>query len=149
LVLNNRTEFSIFTVSFVEPKETIMDILTRVVARYCFALPFFVFGVMHFMAAGDMAGMVPGWIPGGVFWVILTGIALVAASISMIIKVYDRLATFLLGIMLLIFVLTMHLPAAIGGDQMGMTNLLKDFALAGAAWLYAGYVANYQASSVH
>ena len=39
------------------------------VGRILFALPFAVFGLMHFMAGGDMAGMVPSWGPGGGFWV--------------------------------------------------------------------------------
>ena len=113
-----------------------MNVLTNKVARYLFALPFGVFGILHFMNASAMAGMVP--IPGGVFWIYLTGLAHLAACVSIIIEKYTRLAGILLGIMLLIFVLSIHLPAVIGGDQSSMTNLLKDIALAGAAWYIAG-----------
>lgn len=95
------------------------------------------------MNAGAMAGMVP--IPGGVFWIYLTGIAMLAASISIIIEKYTRLACILLGIMLIIFVLSIHLPTVIGGEmQSGMTNLLKDLALAGGAWILAR---NYESES--
>ena len=118
-----------------------MDNFNKVAGRYVFAIPFLIFGVFHFMNAGDMAGMIPGWLPGGVFWVYLTGLALIAASVSMMIKVMDQLASFLLGVMLIIFVLLLHLPGALEGDQMSTTNLLKDLAMAGGAWLYAGYVA--------
>ncbi|MBW6477911.1 MAG: hypothetical protein K0B37_00660 [Bacteroidales bacterium] len=118
-----------------------MDVFNKVAGRYVFALPFLIFGVFHFMNAGNMAGMIPGWLPGGVFWVYLTGLALIAASLSMIIKVMDQLASFLLGVMLIIFVLLLHLPGALEGDQMSTTNLLKDLAMAGGAWLYAGYAA--------
>ena len=115
-----------------------MQVLTGIVARYLFAIPFIIFGLMHFMAAGDMAGMVPSYIPGGVFWVYLTGLANVGAGVSLIIKKKDKLAALLLGIMLIIFVLTIHLPSVMGGNQMAMSSVLKDIALAGAAFAYSG-----------
>ncbi len=118
-----------------------MDVLSKTIGKYLFAIPFLIFGVFHFMSAGDMAGMVPGWIPGGVFWIYLTGIALIAAAVSMVINFYDKLGAFLLGVMLLIFALTIHLPGALEGNQLPMTMLLKDLAMAGGAWIYAGYVA--------
>ena len=119
----------------------IMEVLSKTVGRYLFAIPFFIFGIFHFMGAQDMAAMIPGWLPGGVIWVIITGIALIAAAISIIVRVLDFLATFLLGIMLLLFLLILHLPGALEGDQMATSSLLKDLALAGASWLYAGYIA--------
>jgi putative oxidoreductase len=44
----------------------------------------------------------------------------------------------LLGVLLLIYALTIQLPQVMGGDQMAMGNLLKDLALAGAAFFYSG-----------
>lgn len=120
-----------------------MKALTGSVARIIFGLPFAIFGILHFMNASSMAGMVP--LPGAVFWVYLTGIALIAASISILIEKYTRLACILLGVMLLIFVLTIHLPGVIGGEmQPNMPNLLKDLALAGGAWILAG---NYESEA--
>lgn len=114
-----------------------MNALTGSVARILYGLPFGIFGIFHFMNASAMAGMVP--IPGGVFWIYLTGLALLAASVSIIIEKYTRLACILLGVMLIIFVLSIHLPGIIGGEmQPNMSNLLKDLALAGGAWLLAG-----------
>lgn len=118
-----------------------MKVLTGSIARILYGLPFGIFGLLHFMNANAMAGMVP--IPGGVFWIYLTGLALVATSVSIIIEKYTRLACILLGIMLLIFVLSIHLPGVIGAEsqqamQASMTNLLKDAALAGGAWILAG-----------
>ncbi len=108
------------------------------VGRIVFAIPFAIFGMMHFMAAGDMAGMVPSWVPGGVFWVYVTGMALMAAAISIISKKQIYLASVLLAILMGVFVMTIHLPAILGGDQMAMGGMLKDISLAGGALLIAG-----------
>ena len=114
-----------------------MNSLTNT-GRILFALPFAIFGLMHFMAAGDMAGLVPSWVPGGVFWVYLTGLALIAATIAIIAKKHISLAALLLGILMFVFVLTIHLPGVMGGNQMSMSGLLKDFALGGAAFMISG-----------
>ena len=108
------------------------------IGRILFALPFAVFGLMHFMAAGDMAGMVPSWVPGGVFWIYLTGLALIAATVAIIAKKHISLAALLLGVLMFTFVLTVHLPMVMGGNQMAMSGLLKDFALGGAALMISG-----------
>lgn len=117
-----------------------MDFTTKILGRFLFALPFIVFGLLHLVNAHGMVPLVPGWIPGQLFWVILTGLAMFAAGISFIIRIWDRLAGFLLGLMLLIFVFTIHLPLVMSEPMSAMGDLLKDTALAGAAWLYAGYI---------
>jgi len=107
--------------------------------KYLFAVPFLIFGVFHFMSAEQMGGMVP--IPGGAIWVYLTGIGMIAAAVSILIGKMDKLATFLLGVMLLVFVFTLHLMGAMDGDQSSTANLLKDLMIAGASWMYAGHMA--------
>ena len=111
------------------------------VGRWLFALPMAVFGLFHFMNGPAMAGMVP--IPGGVFWVYLTGVALVGAAAAILINKQAVLATRLLGLMLLIFALSMHLMGVINAAddmamQMAMTMFLKDTSLAGGAWILSG-----------
>lgn len=108
------------------------------IGRIMFAVPFAIFGMMHFMAAGDMAGMVPAWVPGGVFWVYVTGLALAAAAVSLITKKHIYLASLLLAVLLIVFVLTVHLPSMMGGNQMAMPSIMKDMSLAGGALLIAG-----------
>jgi len=117
-----------------------MQTLTSTVARIIFAVPLAIFGLFHFMNGPAMAGMVP--IPGGVFWVYLTGAALLAAAISILIKKQARLACLLLALMLTIFALSIHLPGALGGDQASVSSMLKDLALAGAALAFAGRFEN-------
>jgi uncharacterized membrane protein YphA (DoxX/SURF4 family) len=111
--------------------------------KYLFAVPFAVFGVMHLMNADGMAG----WAPfGGSIIIYITGICLIAAAVAIIIGKYDKLATALLGLMLLIFALWVHAKGlANAADEMSgaasMSNLLKDLMLCGASWLYAGNLA--------
>jgi uncharacterized membrane protein len=99
--------------------------------KFLFALPMAIFGIMHFMAADDMAGMAPG----GKIMVYITGVALILAAISIIIGKMDKLASFLLGIMLLLFII----PHAqnLSENSMEMANILKNIAMAGGAFMYA------------
>ncbi len=104
--------------------------------KYVFAVPFLVFGIFHFMNAEGMAGMAPG----GTIMVYLTGVALIAAAISIFIGKLDKLACVLLALMLLLFILMVHTPGL--GDeesmQMSMAALLKDLGLVGGALMAAG-----------
>ncbi len=119
-----------------------MDAFVKSVSRFVFAVPMVVFGIFHFMNLSGMAYVVPGWMPlPGEFWVVVTGIALIAAGIAIIIRVFDFMASFLLGLMLLIFALTVHLPGALNDANGDMSQVLKDIALAGGAWIYAAYAA--------
>ena len=87
-----------------------MQLLTSTVSRYLFGVPFIVFGIFHFTSAGAMAGMIPGWLPGGVFWVYLTGLGLILAPVSLFMGKKDKLAMLLLALMLVICPLLVHLP---------------------------------------
>lgn len=99
--------------------------------RYLFAIPFAIFGIMHFMNAEQMAGMAPG----GEIMVYITGVAHLLASISILIGKYDKLAAVLLAIMLLLFII----PHAqmMSENPMEMGNILKNIIMAGGALLYA------------
>ncbi len=109
--------------------------------RWIFPLPFAVFGLFHFMNTQVMADyVVPAYMPAKTIFVYLSGAGLIAAAVSMYIGKYDKLATTLLGVMLLLFALMVHLPGAMGGGEnatSSMGNLLKDIGLAAACFLYA------------
>jgi putative oxidoreductase len=107
------------------------------IGKYIYAIPMVIFGLFHFLNANAMAGMVP--IPGGVFWIYLTGLALILAGVSIIIQKLDDWSSFFLAVLLLVFVLTINLPGVLRGGEMAqmfITNLLKDLALAGGALIY-------------
>jgi putative oxidoreductase len=104
--------------------------------RILFAVPFAVFGMLHFMNAEGMATIVP--FPPELILVYLTGLAHILATVSIVIEKKTGLAALLLGIMLVIFALSIHLPGVMSGDEATMANampaLLKDLSLAGAAF---------------
>ena len=117
-----------------------MKVLTTTAARIIFAVPLAVFGLMHFAFAKAMQGMVPSYIPGGIFWVYATGAALVAAAVSFIINKQIKIAGISLAVFLFIIIVTVHVPGL--GDetmrQMAMSNLLKDLGLLGGSLAFAG-----------
>lgn len=105
--------------------------------KIIYALPFGVFGIIHLIAGDKMVGIVPSFLPGDVIWVYLAGLALLATSISMLTGKMEKAATMLLGVLMLIFVLTVHLPGVLAeadSAQMALGGLLKDLSLAGAAF---------------
>ena len=113
--------------------------------RWIFPIPFLAFGLMHFANAQVMADyVVPAYMPAKAVWVYLSGAGLVAAAVSIYIGKYDKLATVLLSVVLLLFALMVHLPGVLaGGDAAtsAMPGLLKDLGLAGASMLYAQHLA--------
>jgi putative oxidoreductase len=91
---------------------------------------------------------VPDFLPGGKFWVYLTGVAFILAALSFFINVWVRTAAYLLALLLFLIVFTIHLPnytetADVAYQQMAITNLLKDAALAAFA-LYIASNARHQ-----
>lgn len=120
-----------------------MMTLTGKVARIIFAVPFAIFGFFHFMNAGAMAGMLPGW-PFSELLIYFTGLCLIAAAIAIVFNKYARLASLLLALMLLIIVLFVHMPGLGDPDMMqrSMSAMLKDISLLGGALMVAGILDN-------
>ena len=107
------------------------SIIPTRVAEILYALAIGTFGVLHFMHSDMMGGAVPSFMPADPkIWVYVTGAALVLAAIAILINKFKMIACYLLALMLLIFVFTLHLKPAMDGN---MGALLKDTALAMAA----------------
>ena len=104
------------------------------IGKYLYAVPLAIFGLFHFLYAENMKGMAFG----SSILVYLTGAALIAASVSLIIGKLDKLAAVLLAVFLVLTAFLVHLEAAKGGDASGV---LKDLMLAGAALMYANTMA--------
>ncbi|MCX6251630.1 MAG: DoxX family protein [Bacteroidetes bacterium] len=112
------------------------------IGRILFALPFGLMGLNHFLMYSYMEGISTTFIPGGGWTVIMTGLALIAASVSIISKKFIRTSCLLLALLLLIFVLTIHVPGLFSPDHQrfmfALFGLFTNVALMGGALLIAG-----------
>jgi uncharacterized membrane protein YphA (DoxX/SURF4 family) len=98
------------------------------------------FGAEHMVNIGPFSPMVPRWIPFHPFWVVFVGLALLAAGLSLAWNRYTRLSSTLTAVMLLIFVLTIHIPgsAADPHNRFGWTVVLRETSFAGGLLAFAG-----------
>ena len=110
------------------------------IGRILFAIPFAVFGINHFLMTDYYVGMLTSFIPLGAYTIILTGIMLIAASISILLKKFVKISTILLAVLLFIFILTIHIPHLMGDSDKTVTliALLKDISLMGGSLMIAG-----------
>src|SRR5687768_4612349 len=118
----------------------------RIISRlaiYLLAVVMIIFGIYHFREPRSLLVFVPDNIPGGLTWVYIVGAAFILAAIAFITNKFVKLAGYLLALLLIVFVLTIHLPNYNqSGDpemrQNALINLLKDIALAAFALHIAG-----------
>jgi putative oxidoreductase len=110
------------------------------IGRILFAIPFAIFGINHFLMLDYYMGMLTSFIPLGAYTIILTGIMLIAASISIITKKFVKFSTLLLSILLFIFIVTIHIPHLFIDPDITATliALLKDISLMGGSLMIAG-----------
>jgi putative oxidoreductase len=110
------------------------------IGRILFAVPFALFGVNHFLMLNYYLGMLTSFVPLGAYTIILTGIMLIAASISIITKILVRFSTLLLAGLLFIFIVTIHIPHLFTDADKTITiiGLLKDISLLGGSLMIAG-----------
>jgi putative oxidoreductase len=109
--------------------------------KWFFALTFIMGGLLHITGPAITAQQVPSFFPAPLFWVFLTGFGQLAFAISILLGKYDKIASLLLCLMMLVFIGTMHVPKALTGDFMGVISIMRDMGYAGAALLYAGAIA--------
>jgi hypothetical protein len=108
--------------------------------RFLIAISLVVFAVQHFMYARFVATLIPAWIPARLFWAYFTGIAFVAAAISIATKRMLRMGATLLGTMFLLWVVLLHAPRVAGAVRNGneVTSLFVAVAMCGLSFVLAG-----------
>ena len=99
-----------------------------------------IFAAEHFLAARDLMGIVPRWIPGALFWTYFVGAALLAAAISFIAWRYVRWSASLLALLFLIIVATIDLPKLPKHvhERLFWTLTVREMAFAAGALVLAG-----------
>lgn len=108
------------------------------IAIYLLSVILIAFGIFHYKHPYDLLVYVPDFLPGGVAWVYVVGTAFILAGVSFLSNKLVKVAGYLLATMLIIFILTIHLPNSMNAGapemrQMALINLLKDAAIAAFA----------------
>ena len=101
-----------------------------------------VFGFYHLLYPQNMITYIPSFLPGGIVWVYVAGAAIILAAIAFLTHKQVKLAGYLLAVLLIIIVLTYHLPNYLNaGDPdirtIKFIDILQDSALAAFAMYIA------------
>src|SRR5438874_13067744 len=86
-----------------------------------------------------VAGLVPAFMPGRLFWAYFIGAAFVAAAAGILYKLMARPAATMLGVMFFLFVVLLHIPRIVGnaGNGNEWTSGFVALAMCGGAWILA------------
>ena len=131
---------------------------TVALTNLCFAIPLAVFGAEHLSMAQFIMNLVPRYMPWRLFWPYFVGCALIAASVSIAIKIAVRWSGLLFGLMMFLFVAMIHLPGALATGNLlhilffdRQTNpqeripwmiVFREMSFGGGAWVLAGSAIN-------
>ena len=83
---------------------------TMMPGRIFFAFAMIVFGAQHFLYTKPIAHLVPAWIPQHRLWVLFTGLALIAAGLSIATTIADKYAAYGLFILFFGWLVLLHAP---------------------------------------
>ncbi len=86
-----------------------------------------------------MAGLVPAWMPGRLFWAYFVGVAFLAAAVGILVELLARPAATMLGVMFFLFVVLLHIPRIVlhAHDGNEWTSGFVALAMCGGAWVLA------------
>ncbi|MEQ1800127.1 MAG: hypothetical protein ABL872_19380 [Lacibacter sp.] len=108
------------------------------IAIYLLSVVLIIFGIFHFKYPYDLLVYVPDFLLGGIRWAYVVGGAFILVGISFMTNRYVKFTSYLLAGLLIIFILTIHLPNALNAGapemrQWALIHLLKDAAIVGFA----------------
>jgi uncharacterized membrane protein len=125
------------------------------IAGALFAVVMVLFGIEHFFYTGYTPGipswsLVSFWIPWRLFWGYFTGAFLLCGGVMILIRKRERGAAMALGVMILaVAALTYVFRLRANDGNLGeLINTLKDFGVAGGAFILAGILPFEQRSVV-
>ena len=106
------------------------------IGRLLFTVSLIVFGILHFLYAAFIATLIPTWIPGRLFWAYFVGVGFLATALSLLLRKQMTLATNLLGLMFLLWVVGLHAPRVVANPQIEpeWTSLFIALAMSGISF---------------
>ena len=111
----------------------------QMLGRILVAIALIVFGVQHFIYGGFVAGLVPEWMVGRLFWAYFVGVAFFAAAVGILYEKMARPAATMLGVMFFLFLILLHIPRIVAHSNDGneWTSGFVALAMCGLAWVLA------------
>ncbi len=106
--------------------------------RYLFPLSFLLYVGLHFGMPKVGASFIPSWLPAPLFWNYFTGVLILAYIISCLIGKYDKLATLLMALYVLLMIFIVHIPRAATYEN-DLLNIFRNLMVIGALLVYAQY----------
>ena len=112
-------------------------IISRIVI-YTLSVVLIIFGIFHFLYPRDLMVYVPLSLVGGISWAYIVGSAFIIVGLSFLTNQFVKFTSYLLVVMLIVFILTIHVPNFMNsGDkemrQLALISILKDTAIVGFA----------------
>ena len=86
------------------------DHIVKLIGNSFYGVAMVVFGIQHILYAPFIASLIPTWIPGGHFWSYGTGLALIAAGISITSEWKSKSSSLWLGMMISLWIVLVHFP---------------------------------------
>jgi uncharacterized membrane protein YphA (DoxX/SURF4 family) len=113
-----------------------------IAARWMLGVPPILFGLGHLMNLHAYARFMPHWVPFGLFWIVLTGIAFLLAGLAIVCGIWDVLAARLLALMLLVFEFAVEIPPVFGQphSQGAWGGAVYNVTAIGACLIFAEFV---------
>ena len=102
------------------------------------SLVLIIFGIFHYLYPRDLFVYVPSYLIGGIKWAYLVGGAFILAGLSFMFNQFVKFTGYMLVVLLVIFILTIHIPNYLNAGDLEMRrwaliNILKDTAITGFA----------------
>jgi hypothetical protein len=93
-----------------------------------------IFGIFYFMHPRDLLVYVPISLVGGIKWAYFVGAAFILVGLSFITNQFVKFTGYLLAALLVVFILTIHVPNYLHSgakemQQLALVNILKDTAI--------------------
>ena len=127
---------------FLRPLEALIPF-----GSFFYSIMLVIFGIEHFLYAGGVQNLVPGWIPGHLFWTYFAAVALIGAGLAIIFRFKVKLIGILTGTMIFMWFLILHIPRAavapVTDNGNELTSVFESLGCSGIAFVIA-----YAAASV-
>lgn len=106
------------------------------IAIYLLSVVLIIFGIFHFLYPRDLFVYVPVFMVGGIIYAYIVGALFIIVGLSFLTNQYVKFTSYLLAALMLIFILSIHVPNYLNAGTRDMKiaaliNILKDAAIMG------------------